>query len=65
MKIGDLVNFCSTVESFHENYINRNPGLVVASELTARRFNTGSTYILWANSEITKEHVTYLKKIDE
>jgi len=62
MKVGDLVNFCSTVESFHKNYINRNPGLVVASEFAVCQ---GSTYILWANSEITKEHVTYLKKIDE
>ena len=67
MKIGELVNFYSTVASFQKDYADRNPGLVVASRepapgSTKHSFDRGSAYILWANGEITKEHLSYLKK---
>ena len=65
---GDIVNFYSTVASFQKDYINRNPGLVIASrdpapESTKHSWNRGSAYILWANGEMTKEHSTYLEVV--
>ncbi len=70
MKKGDLVNFYSTVASFQKDYINRNPGLVLASRdpapnSTRMSFDRGSAYVLWADGSMTKEHTTYLKKVED
>ena len=67
MKKGDLVNFYTTVSSFQKDYANRNPGVILASEppssflTAAKNIDKGSAYVLWANGDITKEHLTYLK----
>ncbi len=68
MKKGDLVNFYSTVASFQKDYASRNPGIVVASrdpapDATKYSHDRGSAYILWANGEMTKEHLGYLQKV--
>lgn len=68
MKPGDLVNFYSTVATFQKDYVNRNPGLVVASknpapESTKHSYDRGSAYVLWSNGEMTKEHWSYLSKV--
>jgi len=65
---GDIVNFYSTVVSFQKDYVNRNPGLVIASKkaaptATEMSWDRGSAYVLWANGEMTKEHSNYLKVI--
>lgn len=67
MKKGDLVNFYSSVDSFQRDYLNRNPGVIIASEPAksflnaAKNIDKGSAYVLWANGDITKEHLTYLE----
>ena len=68
MKKGDLVNFYSTVAVFQKDYVNRNPGVVVATKNPVpgspkHSHDRGSAYILWANGELTKEHLTYLQKV--
>ena len=70
MKTGDLVNFYSTVASFQKDYKSRNPGLVIASRkasptATSMSFDRGSAYILWANGDMTKEHLNYLKVVSK
>lgn len=67
IKVGDLVNFYSTVASFQKDYKSRNPGLVVASEkaspkATKMSYDRGSAHVLWSNGEMTKEYLSYLKK---
>ena len=65
---GDLVNFYSTVASFQKDYHTRNPGVVLDSReashtATKMSCDRGSAYVLWANGDITKEHLTYLKRV--
>ena len=70
MKKGNLVNFYTTVASFQRDYVNRNPGIVIASEspssflTAAKNIDKGSAYVLWANGDITKEHLTYLQLVE-
>lgn len=69
MKKGDLVNFYSTFSSWQEEYTSRNPGIILASRepkagSSKNSYDRGSAYILWANGEMTKEHLTYLKVIE-
>ena len=69
MKKGDLVNFYSTFASWQEEYASRNPGIILASRepkvgSSKNSYDRGSAYILWANGEMTKEHLTYLKVIE-
>ena len=67
MKKGDLVNFYTTVSSFQKDYASRNPGIILAAKpatsflTAAKNIDKGSAYVLWANGDITKEHLTYLK----
>ena len=66
MKKGDLVNFYSTVAPFQEDYVNRNPGIILAFRDPMpgpgdHPFNKGSAYVLWANGEMTKEWESYLE----
>ena len=67
MRKGDLVNFYSTCDSFQKDYLHRNPGVILASKppasflTAAKNIDKGSAYVLWANGDITKEHLTYLK----
>ena len=68
MKVGDLVNFYSTVASFQKDYSGRNPGLVIAarassSTATKHSWDRASAYVLWANGDMTKEHQSYLVDI--
>ena len=68
MKVGDIVNFYSTVSSFQKDYVSRNPGLIVAATeasptATKMSWDRGSAYVLWANGEMSKEHLTYLQKV--
>ena len=70
MKIGDLVNFYSTVSSFQKDYHTRNPGLVIASRkasptATKMSYDRGSAYVLSANGDMTKEHMSYLELASE
>ena len=71
MKKGDLVNFYSSVDSFQIDYLNRNPGVIIASEPSrsflnaAKNIDKGSAYVLWANGDITKEHLTYLEASEQ
>ena len=67
-KEGDLVNFYSSVASFQKDYYARNPGLVIASreaspDSTKMSWDRGSAYVLWANGDMTKEHMTYLEAV--
>ncbi len=70
MKVGDVVNFYSTVAAFGNDYRDRNPGLVIASReasstATKHSWDRGSAYVLWANGDMTKEHGSYLRVINE
>lgn len=67
---GDIVNFYSTVASFQKDYRVRNPGLVLASRkasptATKMSYDRGSAYVLWANGDMTKEHMSYLELANE
>ena len=68
---GQLVNFYSSVKSFQEEYLHRNPGVVIASEPpktflnAAKNIDKGSAYVLWSNGDMTKEHLTYLQKVEK
>ena len=63
---GDIVNFYSTVASFQKDYHLRNPGLVLASRTaTKMSYDKGSAYVLWANGDMTKEHMSYLELANE
>lgn len=70
MKVGDVVNFYSTVAAFGNDYRDRNPGLVIASRkasstATKHSWDRGSAYVLWANGDMTKEHTSYLVSVNE
>ena len=62
MKIGDLVKFYSSYAPFERDYAKRNPGVVVHIHSHRAQNNTirKSAEVLWANSEKTTEHVSYL-----
>ena len=69
MKVGDLVNFYSTVASFQSDYLARNPGLVIASKegssnSTKHSYDRGSAYVLWSDGSMTREHLTYLEVVE-
>ena len=65
MNKGDIVNFKSAVPAFHEEYTHRNPGLVIASqERSGKYYDRGHAYVLWNTGEITREHMSYLKAIE-
>ena len=55
MNPGDLVYFYSTFLPFEQDYRSRNPGVVL--EKRPRE----SASVLWANGDITNEHLSYLK----
>ena len=67
MRIGSLVNFHTTFPPFQKDYEERNPGVVLASKPAlgflnaSKNIDKGSAYVLWANGDITKEHMTYLR----
>ena len=64
LKKGDLVRFYSSVEAFQRDYLERNPGVVLATSSTKSTINfksPGSAYVLWADGSMTKEHLTYLE----
>jgi len=66
MRSGVLVNFYSTVTAFQEGYTNRNPGLIIASEAGSGEYiDRMHAYVLWNTGEITREHLTYLKVIND
>ena len=67
---GDLVNFYSTVASFQKDYRMRNPGLVIdykeaAPTATKMSWDRASASVLWSNGDITKEHLSYLKRVQD
>ena len=64
MKTSSLVNFYSTVAAFQKDYAHRNPGLVIASQEESKYYNKGHAYVLWNTGEITREHMSYLKAIE-
>jgi len=69
MKKGDLVNFYSTFASWQEEYTGRNPGIILDSRdpkvgSNKNSYDKGSACILWANGEMTREHLTYLRIIE-
>lgn len=63
MEKGDLVYFYTSFASWQKEYIDRNPGIILASKNPKRNhsYDKGSAYVLWANGEMTKEHLSYLK----
>ena len=68
MKVGNLVNFYSTVASFQKDYNRRNPGLIIAAQpssptATKHSWDRASAYVLWSNGDMTKEHQSYLVDI--
>lgn len=65
MKKGDLVNFYSTFASWQKDYSSRNPGIILASrEPKTNSHDRGSAYVLWANGDMSKEHLTYLRIVE-
>ena len=65
MQKGDLVNFYTTVSVWKKDYVQRNPGLVIASQIrSGKRYDKGHAYVLWNTGEITREHLSYLKVIE-
>ena len=68
MKVGDLVEFSSSF--FGKDYKNRNPGLVLEITVTMTELykNVGgarkAALVLWNDGTTSKEHATFLKKID-
>ena len=65
MKTSSLVNFYSTVAAFQKDYAHRNPGLVIASQVRfGNHYDKGHAYVLWNTGEITREHMSYLKAIE-
>jgi len=66
IRISNLVNFYSTVAAFQKDYAHRNPGLVIASQTRSEKcYDKGHAYVLWNTGEITREHSSYLKVIDD
>ena len=66
MQKGDLVNFYTTVSAWKKDYAHRNPGLVIASQArSSKYYDRGHAYVLWNTGEITREHLSYLKMIDD
>ena len=66
MKTSSLVNFYSTVAAFQKGYVHRNPGLVIASQVRiGKHYDRGHAHVLWNTGEITREHMSYLKAIDD
>ena len=62
MKVGDIVNFhcaASVFEASNEAYKDRNPGVIIETDDSHRQMRFT---ILWANKEITNEHIAYLAK---
>jgi len=65
IKTSNLVNFYSTVAAFQKDYAHRNPGLVIASQVrSGKHYDKGHAYVLWNTGEITREHMSYLKAIE-
>jgi len=63
LKKGDLVNFFTSNQAWRKDYRERNPGVVIASRNPGSKpYDKGQAYILWANGDMTREHMTYLKK---
>ncbi len=68
---GDLVDFYSTVDSFMSDYSERNPGVVLAARPpksflnASKNIDKGSAYILWSDGTMTKEHISYLRKLQK
>ncbi|MBG17679.1 MAG: hypothetical protein CMB52_05565 [Euryarchaeota archaeon] len=66
VKKGDIVNFYTIMRTWEKDYRDRNPGIVVASqEPRGGYFDKGHAYILWANGDMTREHMTYLKVVPD
>jgi len=66
IRVGDIVNFFTTFKPFMKDYESRNPGVIVAKQMTKCSTDTVSksrvsAYILWANGDITREHGSYLE----
>ena len=62
MKVGDVVYFyCapSVFEGSNKRYKPRNPGVIIETDDEHRQMRFT---ILWANKEITTEHIAYLAK---
>jgi hypothetical protein len=66
MKIGDLVNFYSSFEPFSEVYESKNPGVVLFVNRSAGwGHKQGMAEVMWSNKEVTTEHLSYLKVVNE
>ena len=64
MEKGDLVNFYTSHGAWQSQYRDRNPGLVIASrEPTDDPYDKGHAYVLWANGDMSREHMTFLEKV--
>ena len=70
MKIGELVNFRSTYSPFQKEYESRNPGVILDVKGDCVQTSGGppvqrpTATVMWANGEITSEHMTYLKSFE-
>ena len=43
--------------------MERNPGVVIASQNPGPKpYDKGHAYVLWANGDMTREHMSYLKE---
>jgi len=69
MKIADLVNFTSTFMPFQKDYKHRNPGVILKVKGTPVLESIGRTrmsaMVMWSNGDVTTEHVSYLKKVND
>lgn len=59
VKEGDIVHFFSSFAMWHNEYRNRNPGVVL--EIPVHLNGRKSAVVLWANGEVTPEHAQYLR----
>jgi len=69
VKVGSVVNFFTTFKQAMRDYEFRNPGIIVAKQkiegIVSEVSNSReSVYILWANGEMTREHASYLKVLN-
>ena len=64
VKEGDIVHFFSSFAMWHNEYRNRNPGVVLETSSNSMSAKA-SAVVLWANGEVTPEHASYLRLVGE